>query len=142
MKKMDLERNELIYNLYFKDKLTVSEISRKVNLSISQISRILSKSSLYQQEKSNRKEENRKKHNEQTKEIMKNKRNKKQMEEKAIMDKLHTQASKELSYFSPISKIALRKNCSSAYSYNTERKRFELKDNMAYSDDMPKIIKY
>ncbi len=58
---MDLERNELIYNLYFKDKLTVSEISKKVNLSISQISRILSKSSLYQQEKSNRKEENRKK---------------------------------------------------------------------------------
>ena len=58
---MDLERNELIYNLYFKDKLNVSEISKKVNLSISQISRILSKSSLYQQEKSNRKEENRKK---------------------------------------------------------------------------------
>ena len=50
---MDLERNELIYNLYSKDKLTVSEISKEVNLSISQISRILSKSSLYQQEKSN-----------------------------------------------------------------------------------------
>ena len=80
---MDLERNELIYNLYFKDKLTVSEISKKVNLSISQISRILSKSSLYQQEKSNRKEENRKKHQEQAKEIMRKKRNKKQMEEKS-----------------------------------------------------------
>ena len=53
---MDLERNELIYNLYFKDKLTVSEISKKVNLSISQISRILSKFSIYQQEKSSRKE--------------------------------------------------------------------------------------
>lgn len=80
---MDLERNELIYNLYFKDKLTVSEISKKVNLSINQISRILSKSSLYQQEKSNRKEENRKKHQEQAKEIMrkkiKNKCKKKQL---------------------------------------------------------------
>lgn len=74
---MDLERNELIYNLYFKDKLTVSEISKKVNLSISQISRILSKSSLYQQEKSSRKEVNHNKHNKQTKEIMRNKRNKK-----------------------------------------------------------------
>lgn len=61
MKKMDLARNELIYNLYFKDKITVSEISKKVNLSISQISRILSKSALYQQEKANRKEENHKK---------------------------------------------------------------------------------
>lgn len=51
MKKMNLERNELIYNLYFKDKLTISEISKKIDLSISQISRILSKSPLYQQEK-------------------------------------------------------------------------------------------
>lgn len=123
---MDLERNELIYNLYFKDKLTVSKISKKVNLSISQISRILSKSSLYQQEKSNRKEENRKKHQEQAKEIMR-KKNKKQMEEKAIMGKLHRQAAIELSYFSSMSKVALRKNCSSAYYYNSKKKRFELK---------------
>ena len=142
MKKMDLERNELIYDFYFKDKLTVSEISQKVNLSISQISRILSKSALYQQEKANRKEENIKKHNEQAKEIMKKKRNKKRMEEKAIMDKLHREATIELSYFSPISKVALRKNCSSAYRYNTERKRFELKKDLAYSSDMPEIIKY
>ena len=106
---MDLERNELIYNLYFKDKLTVSEISKKVNLSISQISRILSKFSIYQQEKSSRKEENHKKHQEQAKEIMRKKRYKKQMEEKAIMDKLHNQAAIELSYFSSISKVALRK---------------------------------
>ncbi len=142
MKKMDLERNKLIYNLYFKDKLTVSEISKKVNLSISQISRILSKSSIYQQEKSSRKEENHKKHKEQAKEIMRKKRNKKQMEEKAIMDKLHRQAAIELSYFSSMSKVALRKNCSSAYNYNNKKERFELKDNMAYSNDMPKIIKY
>ena len=81
---MDLERNELIYNLYFKDKLTVSEISKKVNLSISQISRILSKSSLYQQEKSNRKEENRKKHQEQAKEIMRKKKIKNKWKKKQL----------------------------------------------------------
>ena len=142
MKKMDLARNELIYNLYFKDKLTISEISKKVNLSISQISRILSKSTLYQQEKDNRKEENHKKHNEQAKEIMRKKRNKKRMEEKAIMDRLHRQATMELSYFNPISKVAIRKNCSSAYNYNAKRKRFELKKDLAYSSDMPEIIKY
>ena len=142
MKKMDLARNELIYNLYFKDKLTISEISKKVNLSISQISRILSKSTLYQKEKANRKEENHKKHNEQAKEIMRKKRNKKRMEEKAIMDRLHRQATMELSYFNPISKVAIRKNCSSAYNYNAKRKRFELKKDLAYSSDMPEIIKY
>ena len=142
MKKMDLGRNELIYNLYFKDKLTVSEISKKIDLSISQISRILSKSSLYQQEKANRKEENHKKHNEQAKKIMRKKRNKKRMEEKAIMEKLHREATIELSYFSPISKVAIRKSCSSAYIYNTKRKRFELKKDMVYSTDMPSEIKY
>ena len=140
MIKIDLSRNKLIYNLYFQDKLTITEINKKINLSISQISRILSKSPLYEQEKTNRKELNRKKHNEQTKEIIKNKR--KQNQEKYILDKLHYQASKELSYFSPISKITLRKNCSSAYRYNTERKRFELKTDTLYSNDMPKIIKY
>lgn len=139
---MNLERNELIYNLYFKDKLTVSKISKKVNLSISQISRILSKSPLYQQEKANRKEENHKKHNEQAKEIMRKKRNKKRMEEKAIMEKLHREATIELSYFSPISKVAIKKNCSSAYCYNTQKKRFELKKDMVYSNDMPLRIKY
>ena len=49
------------------------------------------------------------------------------MEEKAIMDKLHRQAAIELSYFSSMSKVALRKNCSSAYYYNSKKKRFELK---------------
>ena len=49
------------------------------------------------------------------------------MEEKAIMDKLHRQAAIELSYFSYMSKVALRKNCSSAYYYNGKKKRFELK---------------
>lgn len=106
---MDLERNELIYNLYFKDKLTVSEISKKVNLSISQISRILSKSALYQQEKANRKEENHKKHNEQAKEIMKKKRNKKRMEEKAIMDRLHDKLQWNSLILIPYLKLLLEK---------------------------------
>ena len=49
------------------------------------------------------------------------------MEEKTIMDKLHRQAAIELSYFSSMSKVALRKNCSSAYYYNSKKKSFELK---------------
>ena len=73
---------------------------------------------------------------------MRKKRNKKRMEEKSIIDKLHRQATMELSYFSPMSKVALRKNCSSAYHYNAKRKRFELKKDLAYSSDMPEIIKY
>ena len=142
MKKTDLERNELIYKLYFQYKLTLTQISHQINLSISQISRVLSKSPNYVQEKNKRKEENREKHIEQTKEIIKNKRLQKQIEEKQILDILHNQASFELSYIHPMSKYAIRKNCSSAYNYNQKKKRFELKDDVAYSNDMPKIIKY
>lgn len=142
MRKPDLERNKSIYNLFFVDKLTLSQISKKVDLSISQISRVLSKSPLYLTEKDKRKEENHKKHNEQAKEIMNTKRKLKQVQEKAIMDRLHYQASMELSYSNPISNIALRKNCSSAYNYNSTTKRFELKSDATYSKDMPIKIKY
>lgn len=142
MKKTDLERNELIYKLYFQDKLTLTQISHQINLSISQISRILSEFPNYMQEKNERKKENCEKHIEQTKEIIKNKRLQKQIEEKQILDILHNQASFELSYTHPMSKSVIRKNCSSAYNYNQDKKRFELKDDVAYSNDMPKIIKY
>ena len=142
MRMADLERNKQICKLYFEDKLSVTEIGNKINLSISQVSRILSKSPNYNQEKANRKDENYKRHNEQAKEIMKKKRNKKQAEDKATMDKLHNQASLELSYTHTISKIDIRKNCSSAYNYNSSKKRFELDNTIAYSNDMPKIIKY
>lgn len=142
MRKPDLERNKLIYDLYFVDKLTVSQISERASLSISQVSRVLSKSPLYLPEKANRKEKNRKRHNEKTKEIMKNKRAKQQFEEKLEMDRLHYQASMELSYTSPLSNIALRKNCSSAYSYNTKKGIYELKNDCVYSADMPIKIKY
>lgn len=142
LRRPNLKRNELIYSLYFEDKLTVSEISKTVDLSISQISRVLSKSPLYHQEKENRKEEYQQKHKEQAKEIMRNKRRKKKLEEQEILDNMHNQASIELSYFSPISKVALRKNCSSAYEYDSAQKNYKLKDDCVYSTDMPSKITY
>ena len=93
MRKTDLERDELINTLYFKHKLTVSEISKKVNLSVSQVSRVLSKSPLYKQEKANRKEENKKTHIEKTKEYIRKKR----MEERDILKRIHNQDVLELS---------------------------------------------
>lgn len=142
MRKSDLERNSLIKTLYFYNKLTLSEISTNVDLSVSQISRILSQFPNYYEEKANRKEQNRRKHNEQTKKIMKDKRNKKRLEDIAIMKKLHYQASIELSYFSQLSQVNIKKQCSSSYVYNKERKRYDFKNDIAYSGDMPKHIKY
>ena len=142
MKRTDEERNNLIYNFYFNDKLTLTQISKKVNLSISQVSRILSTFPIYMQEKAKRKEENRVKHSEQAKEIMRRKRCQKYAEEKAIINNLHNQDVAELSSFFPLSKVAIIKYCPNAYEYNVERKRFELKTDIVYSNDMPSKIKY
>ncbi len=89
MIKSDLERNNLIFNLYFENKLTASEISKKVSLSISQISRILSVFPLYNQEKTRRIEENRIKHNEQAKKIMRDKRIKEKDETKTKLFEIY-----------------------------------------------------
>jgi len=66
----------------------------------------------------------------------------KNAEEKAIIKKLHNQDVAELSYFYPLSKVAIKKNCSNAYEYNAKKQRFELKTDMIYSNDMPSQIKY
>ena len=52
------------------------------------------------------------------------------------------QDAEELSYYFDISDRSFRKFNSSAYKYNAKRKRFELKKDLAYSSDMPEIIKY
>ena len=75
-------------DLYFHKKLTVTQISKNVSLSVGQVSRILSAYPLYKEEKATRKEDNRKRHIENTKEYIKNKR----LEEKAKMDYMHNQA--------------------------------------------------
>ena len=66
----------------------------------------------------------------------------KNAEEKAIIKNLHNQDVAELSYFYPLSKVAIKKNCSNAYEYNVKKQRFELKTDMVYSNDMPSQIKY
>ena len=142
MRKTNLERNQLIYNFYFQNLMSISEISNKINLSASQVSRILSTFPEYKQEKNRRKEQNHEKHNIQVKEFIKNKRIKKQTMEKEIMNILHNQAAIELSYTPHISNESIRKCCLSAYEYNSSKKRFELKDDLVYSKDMPRIIKY
>lgn len=94
MKTTYIIRNSLIYNLYFNQKISLTEISKRVNLSVSQVSRILSIFPLYKEEKATRKENNHKRHIEKTKEYIKNKRK----EDKAIMEAIHFKASLELSF--------------------------------------------
>ena len=74
MNKSKFNRNEEIYKLYFYSKMTFSEISKVVNISISQVSRIVRKNENYIDEKAKRINENKLKNKEFTKQFMKKKR--------------------------------------------------------------------
>jgi len=142
-----IKRNEEICKLYFQSKMTFSDISKVVNISVSQISRIVAKNENYIYEKTKRIEETEIKHRESTKEIMRRKRNlqsKANKDEKAILDYLHNQASCELSKGKTINNRVFKKWNSSAYEYYAKTKEYrikeEFKNKMSYA--APRKIKW
>lgn len=66
-------RNKQISNLYFENRMTFTEISKEINISIRQVSKIVKQDENYIEEKEKRKKQNAIKHSENTKEIMRKK---------------------------------------------------------------------
>ncbi len=125
--------NKEICELYFQGKMTFSDISKQVNISISQVSRIVRKDENYISEKNRRKEENRKKHKEYTKQLMKKKKGicaKKNKNEKAILDYLHNQASVEMSNRRGINNQSFRDWNSSIYRFHYKTKEYRIKEEL------------
>lgn len=125
------KRNKRVCDLYFESKMTFSEISKVIKISTSQVSRIIKKNENYIIEKSQRKKQNKIKHVESTKKIMKKKRNshdKARSDEKAVLDYLHNQASCELSQRKTINNRAFKKWNSSIYQYHNKTKEYRLKE--------------
>ena len=58
-----------------------------------------------------------------------------------VLRNMHNQASRELSKPKRLSNMAYRNWNTSAYSYNEKKKRFEFKDELGRSHDVPKYIK-
>lgn len=140
-------RNEEIYKLYFYSKMTFSEISKVVDISISQVSRIVKKNENYIDEKIRRINENKLKNKEFTKQFMKEKRKsqaKGNTDEKAILDYLHNQASCELSEKRTINNRAFRNWNSSIYEFHNKTKEYRLKEEFKNKTSyaVPKKIKW
>lgn len=135
-------RNQKIYELYFIKKKNFSEIAKEVNISISQVSRIVGKSEEYNTEKNQRKEETKERHR-MSKRRLKAKNRNTQINEKAAMDRAHYQASGELSGRRSISNRDFRKCNSSIYDYYEKadeyRLKEEFKDRTSYA--VPKRVK-
>lgn len=134
---------ELINNLYFNQKMKLTDISKNVGKSISTISRVIRKDSRYMEEKDNRKKENKEKHIRDTKNYMKNKRKIEQFigkQDDLILKNLHNQASLELSFRKSLNNNALRKWCDS-YKFNKKKRKYEFDDSSVIRPiDFPKYI--
>lgn len=135
---------EKIIELYYIKHLKVKEISETLNINSSYITRIIQKDSRYETEKANRKRISKMNHIENTKKSIKKKREKIKFNNSAddlILKKLHRQASIELSKGKSLTNENYRKWNSSAYEYNSSKKRYEFREELGRSYDVPKYIK-
>ena len=131
-----MSKKDEITKLYFVDRENPATIAKKLNISKSAVTQVL--------QKDVRKKQNKIRHNEKTKEIIKKTRKIKQFKnrtEDLILKRMHNQASQELSKGKRLSNLAYRNWNTSAYSYNEAKRRYEFKEELGRSNDVPKYIK-
>ena len=137
-----MEKTQYISELYFKEAMTLTEISKLVDTSVSYVSKVLRKDERYEIEKEKRKQENLAERRKQQKELIYNNRKNNIDLEYNNMKKQHAKDSMELSKSAILGKNTLRKWCSSAYKYNAEKKRYEFDTNTLLKPvDFPLYIK-
>lgn len=138
-----MDKKTHIQNLYFNEEKTLTEIAKKLNTSVSYISKILRANKLYLIEKEKRKRENLSKRRIKQKEIIyKNRKNKEKDLSYYELKSAHEQASKELSKSRKLGTEAIRKWCGTSYKYNKKKNRYEFQEDKSLrSLDLPKYIK-
>ncbi|MBP3596899.1 MAG: hypothetical protein J6J60_05835 [Clostridia bacterium] len=135
---------DTIIQLYFIEKYKPVDIATKLNISKSAVTQILQKDDRYAAEKEIRKEQNKKKHKENTNDFIKKTRNANQFKNNVddlILKNMHNQASAELSKGKRLNNMAYRNWNKSAYEYNSKRKGFEFRKELGRAYDVPKFIK-
>jgi len=133
-----------ILELYFIKKLKQKDIAEKLKISKYKVSRTVTKDLRYISEKEERKTKSKQKHSENTKRIVKRKREVvkfKNNSDDLVLKNMHNQASIELSKPKRLSNMAYRNWNKSAYTYNQKRRGFEFRKELGRSKDVPKFIK-
>lgn len=131
-----------IINLFYIEHLKVKEIAQRVNTSSAYVTKIVKQDIRYLQEKEYRKLISKNKRKISQNKFIKNKREKKRIEDNYLsMQAQHNQAVKELSKSGHLSNESYRKWNISAYSYNPSKRRYEFDSSLGRSADVPKYIK-
>lgn len=127
-----------IITMYYDEHLLPSVIAKELDCTCGYITQVIQTDSRYLQEKKSRKEKNRIKHNKQTAEIVRKKRE----EEKRLtsfIKEQHNEASRELSYVPILSDIVYRKWNPSAY-HTTKSGNIVIDRKLNVGIDIPKRI--
>ena len=133
---------ESIIDLFYIEHLKVKEIAMKENTSSAYITKIIKQDDRYMEEKEYRKAISKSKRKISQNNFIKNKREKKKIEDNySFVIAQHKKASKELSKSTYLTNESYRKWNYSAYKYNPSKKRYEFKENLGRSSDVPKYIK-
>jgi len=138
----NINKNKIL-ELYYESHLKRGNISKKLKISTSYITRIVKSDSRYETEKQIRKETTKAEKAKRTKEYIKEKREIVRNEQSGDFLQLqHNRAVSELSENrSSISNRVLRKWCAGAYNYNNRKKGFEFDKTIGQSYAMPTFIK-
>lgn len=139
-----MEKKKKIEELYFNQKMSLTEIASQLGVSVSYVSRILKKNPNYTNEQEKRKEENKIFRREKQKELIYKLRRKKAKEniiENQALKKQQEQDAKELSKRRTLGNDALRKWCS-LYKYDKEKKSYKFDESKTLKPiDYPMYIK-
>lgn len=128
-----------IIELFYIKHLKPVDIALKLDISNAYITKIIKKDSRYNDEKEQRKQLNESKHKERTIKYIKLKQQSNRDSYEALKSQLKKDA-EELSYYFDISDRSFRKANSSAYHYNSKKKRFEIDKKLVVSLDVPRVV--
>ena len=138
---MKISKENIINSFYIKH-LKVNEIAQELSVSSAYITKIIKQDNRYLQEKEYRKNLSKAKRKIAQNNFIKAKREKKRIEDNySTMQKQHMQASKELSKSGYLTNENFRKWNSSAYKYNSSKRRYEFDSTLVRSYAIPKYIK-
>ncbi len=137
---MKNDKTSKIQSLYFEKHLKQCEIAKQLNVSKQYVSKIVKENEAYPFEKQRRQIENKIKNTEQTKHIMREKREREKMQT-AFLKLQHKQATEELSAHKRLLNIDYKKFNSSAYRYNKKNNTYELLEELNCSYDVPTKIR-
>lgn len=139
-----MEKKKKIEELYFNQKMSLTEIAEQIGLSISYISRILRQNPNYSVEQERRKNENKMLRREKQKELiykLRKNRTAQNIIENQKIKRQHEQASIEMSKRKTLGNEALRKWCS-LYKYDKEKQKYKFDDSKTLKPrDFPLYIK-